>query len=540
MEKTISFGLLSVIVAATLASSLLVLLAAAEPARAAFPETNGKIAFERLRDDSTWEIYAVDPDGSNPINLTDNQAQNDIDPAFSTDGRKIAFASDRDGSYSVERSSPMREIYVMNSDGSNPTRLTNDQALDVEPAFSPDGKKIAFKSDRDGSFAYNDYAIYVMDSDGSNLTRLTTNQAYNNDGNPVFSPDGKKIAFMSERDGNPEIYVMNTDGTDQTRLTNNSRVDADPAFSPDGKKIAFTSSRDRSGGEIYLMNTDGTEQTGLTYDTNHRNAQPAFAPDGKKITFGHQYRWDPHHAMIAAINVDGTDQVNLTTIPPGDSPRDFDPDWARMPDSSEQCTISGTEGNDVLEGTEEDDVICGLGGNDKIMGLGGNDTLRGGDGKDTLKGGEGDDTLDGGAGTDTASYQGSATGVKASLTANTATGEGSDTFTAIEHLTGSYYDDELTGSEQTNSLQGSGGKDTLSGQGGADALSGGSAADTLKGGSGNDKLTGGSGADKLFGDEDDDALNSQDSVSGNDALDGGAGTNTCTTDATEASITNCQ
>ena len=97
--------------------------------------------------------------------------------------------------------------------------------------------RIAFASARDGS-----WEIYVMEADGSNQTRLTDDNA--DDRNPVRSPDGDKIAFISLRDGNWEIYVMEADGSNQTRLTDNDASDRGPAWSPDGRKIAFISSRD--------------------------------------------------------------------------------------------------------------------------------------------------------------------------------------------------------------------------------------------------------------------------------------------------------
>ena len=125
---------------------------------------------------------------------------------------KIAFVSDR-GVRVV--------IYVMNADGSNQTRLTNNPSS--EPCFSPDGNKIAFASWSDGE-------IYVMNADGSNQTRLTNNWVY--DGEPCFSPDGTKIAFVSTRDGDGEIYVMNADGSNVINLTNNPAWDAEPSWGP--------------------------------------------------------------------------------------------------------------------------------------------------------------------------------------------------------------------------------------------------------------------------------------------------------------------
>jgi Ca2+-binding RTX toxin-like protein len=181
------------------------------------------------------------------------------------------------------------------------------------------------------------------------------------------------------------------------------------------------------------------------------------------------------------------------------------------------CTISGTSGNDTLKGTSRADVICGLGGNDAIQGLDGNDLLQGGGGGDTLVGGPGDDTQDGGLGTDTGSFSGTAA-VVASLAAGTASGQGSDTLTAIENLTGSSANDTLTGDSGPNNLDGSGGNDTV------------------RGGAGNDNVIGGKGADNLFGEDGDDTVNSKDGVKGNDSLDGGPGTDTKVTDATEAKI----
>ncbi len=160
---------------------------------------------------------------------------------------KIAFMSDRDGNV---------EIYVMNADGSGQKNLTNNPAIDKNPAWSPDGKKIAFDSYRDGN-----QDIYVMNADGSGQKNLTNDLI--NGGYPAWSPDGKKIAFDSYRDGNWEIYVMNADGSGQKRLTNNPADDNFPSWSPDGKKIAFMSDRDGNL-EIIVMNADGSGLENLT------------------------------------------------------------------------------------------------------------------------------------------------------------------------------------------------------------------------------------------------------------------------------------
>ncbi len=200
------------------------------------------------------------------------------------------------------------------------------------------------------------------------------------------------------------------------------------------------------------------------------------------------------------------------------------------------CTVTGTSANETLTGTPGNDVICAGAGNDVLRGLEGNDILEGEGGADKLSGETGDDTLDGGKGTDTAQYSGSLTGISASLTTGSATGEGSDNFLGVENLVGSPQADALTGSGANDNLNGGSGADTLSGQQGADKLTGAGSNDTLRGESGNDTVVGSGGADQLFGDDGDDTVNSRDGVSGNDTLNGGSGTDTKTTDATEKTI----
>jgi Tol biopolymer transport system component len=198
-------------------------------------------------------------------------------PAHSTflgENSKIAFSSDRDGNSLA--------IYVMNAaDGSGQTRLTYnpvDHDKDRDSRWSPDGKKIAFASSfRDVNGHDLKGEIYVMNADGTNTTRLTNNIDF--DRSPSWSPDGEKIAFTSDRDGNTEIYVMNaTDGTNTTRLTYISAIDDEPRWSPDGEKIAFVSLRDQISTEIYVMNaTDGSDVTRLTYNPT-TDSHPDWAP----------------------------------------------------------------------------------------------------------------------------------------------------------------------------------------------------------------------------------------------------------------------
>ncbi|WP_419194997.1 cadherin domain-containing protein, partial [Novipirellula herctigrandis] len=236
-------------------------------------------------------------------NLTLNAAD-DRHASWSPDGSKIAFRSDRDGN---------DDIYVMDADGSNVTRLTfTGTATEGMPRWSPDGTKILFHSDQDG----ND-EIYVMDADGSNQTRLTNDAS--SDNGALWFPDGSKIAFRSDRDGDYEVYVMDVDGSNQTRLTFTVGDDSARDWSPDGSQLLFTSERDGNS-ELYLMDADGSNQTRLTNDPGS-DGGASFSPDGSQIAF----RTDRDgNNELYIMDADGTNLRRLTNS----SGTDSGPDWS--------------------------------------------------------------------------------------------------------------------------------------------------------------------------------------------------------------------
>lgn len=273
---------------------------------------NGKIAFVTNRNGPPGEIYVMNPDGTGQRNITNSPAS-ETRPAFSPDGKKIAFIRD------------FKSIYVMNPDGSGLTQVLDGPSAGFSsitsfPDWSPDGTRIVFNGIPKGSPDGPD--IYVINADGSGIRRLTTDPA--DDNSPSWSPDGSKIAFASIRNRVPnevnyEIYVMNADGSNQTRLTNNTKFDSSPAWSPDGARIAFTSRRDDNF-EVYLMNGDGSNQTRLTVN-GEQDSDAKWSPDGTKIAFLSSR--DGRFGEIYTMNPDGSGLVNLTNA----DGFDMDPSW---------------------------------------------------------------------------------------------------------------------------------------------------------------------------------------------------------------------
>ena len=196
------------------------------------------IAFANKAEGNT-EIFTVNPDGSELRNLTQNAAR-DGGPTWSPDGSKIVFSTDR------EKRSESAQLYVMNPDGSDQKRLMTRRGYELTPAWSPDGRSIVFACDRINGESQS-LDIYITDVADPNAERLIATRRFH-DASPAFSPDGSRIVFASQGDGNFEIYLVNLDGTGLVRLTRNTADDTMPVFSHDGRKIYFVSNREGESG----------------------------------------------------------------------------------------------------------------------------------------------------------------------------------------------------------------------------------------------------------------------------------------------------
>ena len=305
----------------------------------AWPGLNGYMVYGSNRTGTQFsdDIYVSPLDVETPTQLTFRRAD-DGQPAWSADGRRLAFKTAQFGS---------NQLAVINADGSGETLLTRTfRFSEGQPAWSPDGTKLLYRRTPENPLVQN-ADTWVLDVAGSatDPTQPVTESVLQRTGDeryPSYSPDGTQIVFrgdldLAEPSGDEELYVMNADGTNVRQLTSNGDFDSAPAWSPDGRKIAFEKAAagtfvpgvpDEPGKEaeekdIYVMRADGTHVGRLT-NSPGLDEGPVWSPDATKIAFSSDR---DSQQEIYVMDADGSDPRRLTDNPA----RDESPDWQALP-----------------------------------------------------------------------------------------------------------------------------------------------------------------------------------------------------------------
>jgi TolB protein len=276
---------------------------------------------------------------------------------FSSDGKQLIFQSKRD-------QLKCDQIFTMNIDGSNVKMVSNGMGRTTCSYFHKNPKKIIYASTHEGNkecppapdfsqgyvwAVYPDFDIYEANADGSKIKKLTNTKGY--DAEATVSPNGKKIVFTSERDGDLDLYVMDRNGKNVKRLTDEIGYDGGAFFSPDNKQIVYRRSSVKTPAEIarykdllakhlivptvfeiWVMNADGSNKRQIT-NLGGGSFAPFFTPDGKKIIFCTNYfATDPRKRNfdLALINVDGTGLERVTFNETFDGFPMFSPDGKKL------------------------------------------------------------------------------------------------------------------------------------------------------------------------------------------------------------------
>jgi Tol biopolymer transport system component len=277
--------------------------------------TGDDIAFVSSRD-GDYAVFGMAADGTEQGRLTDERGDVSVaggvefqtDPAWSPDGKQIAFASGREGSF---------DLYVMSADGSGTTRLTSTGANDRGPTWSPDGSRIAFARSSDGG------RVWVMNADGTDARRLTADLA--EEGEPAWSPDGRWIAYTHRASGSDvrEIWVSRPDGTARRPVTTLGVKSYAPAWAPDSLRLAFSADRDAALYDIFTVGVDGGDVRRLVRSRVDA-FEPAWSPDGSEIAFSRD-------GAIVVATLTGAER-QLTD--PADN--DSSPSWNPNPAAEEE------------------------------------------------------------------------------------------------------------------------------------------------------------------------------------------------------------
>jgi Tol biopolymer transport system component len=305
-----------------LASVLLPALSQATP-----PGTNGRIAYERKDRAGHWQVWVASSSLSGAKQLTRGDYGSGW-PVWSPDGRRIAFDSDRTDR-TPRDSRHVNDVFVMKADGSDVKKLTDSKGASGDAAWSPSGSLIVFDADRGNRKGLR--ALYVMDANGGKLRRVSTPARPLSDYSPRFSPDSTHLVFLRARgtaDNAPAaLFTGRLDGSGLHRLTSFSMHVGDSDWSPDGKRIVFEAYPNPAAyGDIFVIDATGGRPVNLTRNPAGQagSADPVWSPDGRKILF------------LDIRRVNGVGRTGLATMNPDGSARQFisrenieehQPDW---------------------------------------------------------------------------------------------------------------------------------------------------------------------------------------------------------------------
>lgn len=242
------------------------------------------------------DVYVAKVPGGKPRLLAGVARRNDFSPSLSADGRWVAY-----------RLNPLRgdegDIHVVATRGGRSRNLTrSDGVADWSPSWAPTGEKIAFFSNQGGALD-----VWIMDHDGSNKMRLTDDAAL--DEYPTWSPDARRIAFQSTRDGEFDVFVMQSDGDNVVNITQHPARDQWASWSPDGEWIAFMSDRDGSE-DVFVVRPNGSEVRNLTATSDLQESHPAWLPDST-LTFSRHGESGP--ISLWAVSIDGQSETQIHT-----------------------------------------------------------------------------------------------------------------------------------------------------------------------------------------------------------------------------------
>ena len=311
------------------------------------PGPNGRITFMRFDADGQFQVWAANPDLSHQVQLTSGPSDAWF-PAWSPDGRRIAFASHRtdpDPTDEVE----IMDVFTMRSDGSDVRRVTDSLGFSGTPSWSPDGRWLVFSADR--ANYPKGQGIYIARSDGSSAPRRLTSLPAGSGWQELarFSPDGSRIVFSEYRtvdvpadDGQmvqveqSALITMRPDGTKLRRITPWELSASDGDWSPDGRRIVFSTRPAWAGGlqEVMVADADGSHLRNLSHDhpvsgpplpdDDYRESfNPAWSPDGRLVVFVHA-RWNPTDGFAMGLQLIRPDGSHRTWLSTGE---EHQPDW---------------------------------------------------------------------------------------------------------------------------------------------------------------------------------------------------------------------